>query len=135
MTDKDLTKHYKQLLENAAMGQQPAVPAQGQPPEAQVGPVPPAQPTEVSPEVTVDRQTSMSFAPNPHRFKFQQGDEVAFYDETGNMIIGTIAADQVENRYNVVDANNTSHDIMKNELFFPPGGTLAEQAPGAQSSA
>ena len=133
MIDKDLSKHYKQLLENAAMSQ-PSAPAQEQA-SAAPGPVPPDQPTEVTPEVTLDRQTSMSFAPNPHRFKFQQGDEVAFYDENGTMVTGTIAADQVENRYNVVDANNTSHDIMKNELFFPPGGTLADQASGAQSSA
>lgn len=148
MTDKDLTNHYKQLLEAADMASAPpaedeAAPTpDGEPPlEAQpeptVGedPEAPAEIPETSAPVTADRQKPMSFLPNPHRFKFQQGDEVAFYTEEGDMVTGTIAGDQISNRYNVVDENNTSHDIMKNELFFPPGSTLAEQASGAQSSA
>lgn len=129
MTNEDLKKHYKQLLENAA------APVQEQAPEAPEAPATPTMPSEVTTGVTLDKQTSMAFVPNPHRFKFQQGDEVAFYDENGTMITGVVAADQVNNRYNVVDANNTSHDIMKNELFFPPGEAMADQASGVQSSA
>ncbi len=130
MTNEDLKKHYKQLLEAAD-----AVPEVVPEPDGPQGPVTPDQPEEVSPGVSLDRQKPMSFVPNPHRFKFQQGDEVAFYDERGTMVTGTIAGDQIANRYNVVDAQNVSHDIMKNELFFPPGAAMADQASGAQSSA
>ena len=146
MIDKDLTKHYKQLLEAADMASAPpaeAAPNDDMPPvepepepmAAGEDPEAPGEIPETSTPVTADRQRPMSFLPNPHRFKFQQGDEVAFYNETGDMITGTIAGDQISNRYNVVDENNTSHDIMKNELFFPPGAAMADQASGAQSSA
>lgn len=129
MTNEDLKNHYKQLLEAADVA--PA-PEQTGPTK---DPVTPEQPEEVTPGVSLDKQRPMSFVPNPHRFKFQQGDEVAFYDERGIMVRGVVAADQVANRYNVVDADNVSHDIMKNELFFPPGEAMADQASGAQSSA
>lgn len=134
MTNEDLKQYYKQLLEAAEVesgnGQPVPVtpgPAMEQP---EVAP-PPAQAQPQDPNMDM----GLSFQPNPHRFKFQPGDEVAFFDETGNLITGTISGGQVANRFNVVDAENVSHNIMKNELFFAPGQTMADQASDSKSSA
>jgi len=134
MTNEDLKQYYKRLLEAAESenGTGQAVPVKPGPAMEQPA-VEPDQAQMQPQEPNADM--GLSFKPNPHRFKFQPGDEVAFYDETGNMITGTISGNQLSNRFNVVDAENVSHNVTKNELFFPPGGTLADQASGAQSSA
>lgn len=142
MTNEDLKQYYKRLLEAAeaepGVGMQvpltPGPAAEAPPAEPPAGQAPPADQAAMQPR-DPNAQMGLSFAPNPHRFKFQPGDEVAFFDETGNMITGTISGSQVSNRFNVVDANNTSHNIMKNELFFAPGQTMADQASDSKSSA
>jgi len=120
MNSDQLRDYYKQLLEAT---QEPTVDSEAL--EIQ---------DTTAPDI-VDNQEVMvaqekagpRFPPNPHRFAYQQGEVVHFYDDAGNLIKGTIAGPPVGDRYDVADAQGNRQEVLKSELFYPAEDVMAEQ--------
>jgi len=59
------------------------------------------------------------FSPNMHRFAYNAGETVAFYDDNGDLVQGSIVGPPSGDRFDVVDTDGTQHEVIKSELFYP----------------
>jgi hypothetical protein len=126
----ELRARYKRLLEadgEPELGtpntEQPAQPVEENP-EMQANPdAPELQNTsdaEAMPQEGFARQINIPrFSPNMHRFAYNQGEEVEFYDENGDLVRGSIVGPPAGDRFDVVDTDGTQHEVIKSELFYP----------------
>lgn len=127
-TDQKLRDHYKRLLE-AASAEASAVeetedetlPEATASVEQQGGQAVMSQPVEAP-----------RFPPNPHRFAYQQGETVQYFDEAGALKTGVISGPPMGDRYDVVTSGGAQEEVIKSELFYPAGAELADAQPVAE---
>lgn len=129
-TDQNLRDHYKRLLEAAKMRAEEIpveeeadeeLPQSTAPVEEQGGAAVVSQPVEAP-----------RFPPNPHRFAYQQGETVQYFDEAGALKTGIISGPPVGDRYDVVTSDGAQEEVIKSELFYPAGAELADAQPVAE---
>lgn len=124
MDNNGLRDKYKSMLQQKPV--QPAVDPAGQTGvDPTVAPVPLDSTTPVDPNQTQQDTSSLggdnktpNFPANLHRFNFNSGDSVSYYDETGNVVVGAIDGAPIGDKYQVlIDGGSSRASILKSELF------------------
>jgi hypothetical protein len=157
MDANSLRDHYKRLLEAAntdmateavaAMGAAealPQVPAEQDPAMQQAPDAPELQQSqapEAAPEMGLARPIRIPrFTPNLHRYAYQPGEVVNFYDDDGAVVQASIVGPPQGDRFDVVDTEGQQHEVVKSELFYPAmqaemgAGEMPEEAPVEDSA-
>lgn len=145
MNADNLREHYKRLLEAAGEPvDQSQVPAEQDPSMQEAPNAPELQPNqapEAQPQMGLARPVNIPrFTPNTHRYAYQPGEEVNFYDDDGSLIRASIVSPPQGDRYDVVDEQGQQYEVIKSELFYPVmqaemgAGEMPPEAPAEDSA-